>query len=378
MLRGKFPEKEEEKLVDFFTDLIKGFGRVEALVYVAILYHYPATRRESLPKVLEYTLEGMTKEEIEATINTILAKGLLEADGPSEIKEPCRYGERDFTKVIINALRNNEAPEEKIAEFEKNFRSNLIRRHAVFLSDRLEEYCRRIKNATDRDSISSYKEDLKEVDENFSEVVLAAFSLKTHEEFVLEDIGNGLRKGINYRILLIHPSLAVDLEKPMSKDDVKWGESKVKGLIEEARTAHMPGKLEFRFIKNKEDANFIGLIKVSKDDEMKPSIYRCNVRRAAHERGVNGIVLRGKFADNTLLRILKSHVDSVWEKAVEPGKVAWLKRHKMWFIGFVLLLSPMVLFYLTEANIARDLFFFLESTILGIFLYILSRSKGNS
>ncbi|MHA1460942.1 MAG: hypothetical protein ACTSO8_05625 [Promethearchaeota archaeon] len=380
-------KKYEQEFVDFLTNFLniidnKRNWRNEALIYGVILFRYPLTIVKELENVIIYDLtylvdnKELTKSNIKESLERIQVLGLfqkaekrknaIESEDPSFI-EPGR-DRKLYIKYIKSVINKFQVKKELKKEFIR-FISLWKDYTQDFLLNRIEEYCQRINIRSSKKGLETLKTDLDDVD-GYSEICLVTFSTETIWEFVKNSLTEALKVGIKrYRILLIHPRLGEELETSKVKELIKNGIRRIKNHKKSLRkngnySRKDVRRVQLRLIKNKKDSFFFGLLKIAKEDSGKKDLYRCLVKRTYVERGVNAIVLRGHYKNNTLFALIKSYLDSVWKRSRGLGFLGWLKKNWIDILGPSLIVIVVIICYF----ISRDLFGFLLFFLSGIIL----------
>ncbi len=364
----QFPSEEYEvQFVKFFSDIFKIINKEEsfnnklALIFGAILYRYPLTSFSLLPEVLTYNVlqEEHNLEPIKEVLEKIKILNLFPKinNEPKDVIDLAIYNDyinlymdyfkfnnknikfissrkySDYSSYLLELLKNYKIQKATLDVFKEKIKPSLEEHLKNFLINRFKEYCEIIPIASSERGKETFKEDLNNVI-GFSEILLVTFSTENLPWPEMKDsIKNALKEGIIYKILLIKPELGEKLEKSKGKEEIEKGIIKIRAFKRELIRQGILRKrknFQYRLIKKEKYADFFGLIKISKKGFEHQSLYRCFIKRNFIERGINAIILRGHYEDNSLFRIIRLYLDIVWKKSEEVGILGWIKKKKIY------------------------------------------------
>jgi len=209
---------------------------------------------------------------------------------------------------------------------------------------------------------------LKEHFQNTSrEILIQTYFLRNLFEAIKEDIKTALLRGVNIKILILHPKSDL-VEQNRHKSEIKEMYQRIKNLtneiksiIKERKTELRVGKLEIRYYgkRNILEGVFRGYI----FDDFSAFITLWRFRPQG--RGIDAPVLNIKD-NNSLVFLLRLHFLKVWQKSNFISKVF----KEISLISIMIILSLIILpFYLSIAMFSL-VFTFIVSIIFNIYLRI--------
>lgn len=349
-LRERNARELKRELSSVFGGLV---SETEAKVLARVLVEYPGTRSDLLPDTIRNDLTA-SAAEIEAALESLVEQGVfVRPDDAADDRSP------SFVEPVsdggflerLTAWIGESGTETHVERFESII-DDLERRFADELVERRVDV---ISRASSTEGTETFKEDLDwEKYSSVSEIRLSAFSLETIPGFLEESLSTALENGVDVRVLLLHPDLGAEIERPRVREEIERGMRSIEEL--QRRCADAPGSLSYRLVRQREHAYFYGLLVDSRNDA--ECTYRVFVRDLGNERGVSSILVRGND-ETTMYLLLSKYFEQAWESAYQPGWTGVVRRN--WIYGLTVV--PVLGLYLWVIGAIDDLSFALVQSV---------------
>lgn len=340
------------ELLSVVDDLLP---ETEAKVLAWTVVEYPGTRSDLLPDTLRNDLAA-DAATIEAALESLVEQDVFVRDDPDSAAD-------DRSPSFVEPVSDGRFLERLAAWIGENGTEAHVERFDAIaddLEDRLaDELVERrvdvIPRASSSTGTETFKNDLDwERYSNVSEIRLSAFSLETIPGFLEESIREALENGVDVKILLLHPDLGAEIERPRVREEIERGRQSIEDLQQQCRDE--PGSLSYRLVRDRANGYFYGLLVDSPNEA--ECTYRVFVRDLGNERGVSSILVRGTD-ETTMYLLLSEYFERAWENAHRPGWSGLVRRN--WIYGLTVV--PLLGLYLWMNGVIDDLSFALVQSV---------------